>query len=260
VDPHKAGQYLEVNALEISMHTELDDRRALEECFEQSSKLLATEVVNSRTQGIIQECGGKMYLRNEMWDESNKCFLDAFKSYNEAGDPRKIQCLKYLVLSTMLQESEEDPFKHPETQPFKNNQEIAILMGMATNQRKTQLKDFENMLKRNKSTIMNDSFTAATMPTILRKLRVKVLQKIVKPYSRIDLQTLCENLFIDENEVMDLLVSQILDGRVNGRIDMVNKRLVLLGKSAQSDHRYNSLDHWIRQVSSLQSTVTGKVY
>ena len=34
----------------------------------------------------------------------------AFKSYDEAGAVRRIQCLKYLVLATMLMESAVDPF------------------------------------------------------------------------------------------------------------------------------------------------------
>ena len=36
--------------------------------------------------------------------------LQAFKSYDEAGVMRRIQCLKYLVLANMLMESNVDPF------------------------------------------------------------------------------------------------------------------------------------------------------
>lgn len=37
-------------------------------------------------------------------------WLQAFKNYDEAGAVRRIQCLKYLVLATMLMESDVDPF------------------------------------------------------------------------------------------------------------------------------------------------------
>jgi hypothetical protein len=33
------------------------------------------------------------------------CSLQAFKSYDEAGVSRRVQCLKYLVLASMLMES-----------------------------------------------------------------------------------------------------------------------------------------------------------
>lgn len=36
--------------------------------------------------------------------------LQAFKNYDEAGAVRRIQCLKYLVLATMLNQSDVDPF------------------------------------------------------------------------------------------------------------------------------------------------------
>ena len=32
-------------------------------------------------------------------------FFEAFKSYDEAGSPRRLACLKYLVLASMLMES-----------------------------------------------------------------------------------------------------------------------------------------------------------
>ena len=41
----------------------------------------------------------------------------AFKSYDEAGAVRRIQCLKYLVLATMLMESAVDPFD-AQARPF----------------------------------------------------------------------------------------------------------------------------------------------
>jgi hypothetical protein len=37
-------------------------------------------------------------------------WLQAFKNYDEAGAVRRIQCLKYLVLATMLNQSDVDPF------------------------------------------------------------------------------------------------------------------------------------------------------
>ncbi len=36
--------------------------------------------------------------------------MQAFKSYDEAGNARRVQCLKYLVLANMLMESKVDPF------------------------------------------------------------------------------------------------------------------------------------------------------
>lgn len=47
--------------------------------------------------GIIHECGGKMHMAERQWDEAATDFFEAFKNYDEAGNQRRIQCLKYAV-------------------------------------------------------------------------------------------------------------------------------------------------------------------
>lgn len=46
--------------------------------------------------GIIHECGGKMHMAERQWAEAATDFFDAFKNYDEAGNQRRIQCLKYI--------------------------------------------------------------------------------------------------------------------------------------------------------------------
>lgn len=44
--------------------------------------------------GIIRECGGKMHMAERQWADAATDFFEAFKNYDEAGNPRRIQCLK----------------------------------------------------------------------------------------------------------------------------------------------------------------------
>lgn len=91
--------------------------------------------------GIIHECGGKMHMAERQWAEAATDFFEAFKNYDEAGNQRRIQCLKcvhflviiftsfldyliydfellrYLVLANMLMESEVNPFDGQEAKP-----------------------------------------------------------------------------------------------------------------------------------------------
>lgn len=68
--------------------------------------------------GIIRECGGKMHLGEEQWALAYQDFFEAFKSYDESGSPKKLNCLKYLVLANMLMKSDVDPFDAPEVSSF----------------------------------------------------------------------------------------------------------------------------------------------
>jgi hypothetical protein len=55
---------------------------------------------------------------------AGSCVLQAFKSYDEAGNSRRVQCLKYMVLANMLMESKVDPFDAQEAKPYKQDPEV----------------------------------------------------------------------------------------------------------------------------------------
>jgi COP9 signalosome complex subunit 2 len=47
-----------------------------------------------------------------VWPAS-KCLFDAFKNYDEAGNQKRIQCLKYLILGKMLSLEDANIFEAP---------------------------------------------------------------------------------------------------------------------------------------------------
>jgi COP9 signalosome complex subunit 2 len=106
-----------------------------QEIYEKSLRVRSA-IPHPRIQGVIRECGGKMYMSEsapsfpvlsfhlthatlsaEDWTKAQVDFFEAFKAYDEAGSPQRIQVLKYLVLAHMLTESEIDPFDSQETKP-----------------------------------------------------------------------------------------------------------------------------------------------
>ena len=54
--------------------------------------------------------------------------------------------------------------------------------------------------------------------------------KLLQPYTRVRIPYISEELNVDEAEVESLLVSLILDCKIDGRIDQVNKQLILAEK------------------------------
>lgn len=109
--------------------------RVLQEIYEKSLRVRSA-IPHPRIQGIIRECGGKMYMSEsacslsitpqqlltldwpaEDWSKAQIDFFESFKSYDEAGSPQRIQVLKYLVLAHMLMDSTINPFDSNETKP-----------------------------------------------------------------------------------------------------------------------------------------------
>ena len=81
-----------------------------------------------------------------MWSPA----LQAFKSYDEAGAARRIQCLKYLVLATMLMESAVDPFDAQEAAPYKQDPEVLAMTNLVAAYQENNIKGFERILRTNK--------------------------------------------------------------------------------------------------------------
>ena len=138
-------------------------------------------------------------------------FFEAFKAYDEAAIGRRIQCLKYLVLANMLMESEVDPFDAQEAKPYKNDQEVLAMTNLIAAYQKNEIAEFEDVLRTNRTSIMDDPFIRDYIEDLLKNIRTQVLLRLIKPYTRIKIPFISQELNIPVNEVDHLLVSLILD-------------------------------------------------
>ncbi|BGO90593.1 hypothetical protein NBRC10512_002639 [Rhodotorula toruloides] len=257
VDSSKGTTQLEVYALEIQMYGEMKNNKKLREIYEKSLRVRSA-IPHPRIQGVIRECGGKMYMSEKDWTKAQVDFFEAFKAYDEAGSPQRIQVLKYLVLAHMLTESEIDPFDSQETKPYKNDREIAAMQALVSAYQRRDVHDAEKILRTNRETIMDDPFIRFYIDDVLRSLRTQWILEIIKPYNRIEIAYLARQLGIPNEQVEEIVVSLILDEKVQGRIDQVSGRLDLDRHTALETRRYQSLDRWTSQLVSIQNQLLSK--
>ncbi|KAE9462055.1 hypothetical protein C3L33_06011, partial [Rhododendron williamsianum] len=202
-DQKKGTQLLEVYAIEIQMYTETKNNKKLkaritniEELTDlgvndvmqqlyQKALSIKSAIPHPRIMGIIRECGGKMHMAERQWAEAATDFFEAFKNYDEAGNQRRIQCLKYLVLANMLMESEVNPFDGQEAKPYKNDPEVLAMTNLIAAYQRNEILEFEKILKTNRRTIMDDPFIRNYIEDLLKNVRTQVLLKLIKPYTRI---------------------------------------------------------------------------
>lgn len=120
---------------------------------------------------------------------------------------------------------------------------------------------------------------------LLRNIRTEVMIKLIRPYTRVRIPFICEQLKITEAEVEALLVNCILDKLVgtvcffshvfsntnfplflhpvifrsiNGRIDQVN-RVVVLDPQSDGVQKYDSLLRWTQKLERISHALTEKV-
>jgi len=215
-------------------------------------------IPHPRIMGIIRECGGKMHMAERTWAEAATDFFEAFKSYDEAGSGRRIQCLKYLVLANMLMNSEVNPFDAQEAKPYKNDPEIMAMTALVAAYQRNEIGEFERILRSNRRAIMEDAFVRNYIEDLLRNVRTQVLLSLIKPYTRVRLATCASELGVPEREVESLLVSLILDSRVDGHIDQIESMLVLRSPG-ESGTLYASLEKSAKQLSLLHAAAVARI-
>lgn len=256
-DMKKGTQLLEVYALEIQMYTEQKDNKKLKALYEQSLRIKSA-IPHPLIMGIIRECGGKMHLREGEFSLAHTDFFEAFKNYDEAGSPRRLACLKYLVLANMLMKSGINPFDSTETKAYKNNPEVLAMTNLVSAYQANDISDFERILRENKRTIMEDPFVREHVEDLLRNIRTQVLVRLIRPYTRIRIPTIAKELNISEAEVENLLVACILDNVIEGRIDQVNG-ILEVDMQSRGASKYEALDRWANHLATLQVTISGKL-
>lgn len=257
-DDHKKGtQLLEIYALEIQMHTAMKNTKLLKQLYEKALAIKSA-IPHPRIMGVIRECGGKMHMGALNFDRAQHDFFEAFKNYDEAGNARRIQCLKYLVLANMLALSPIDPFDSPEAKPYTNNSDIVYMTNLRRAYTMKDVMEFERILRCNGSSIMDDAFIRQNIEELLNQFRSQVLLKLIQPYTRIGIPFAAKELNIEESELEVLLVSLILDGKIRGKIDQVNKLLVLDTDRTQRA-KYDAINALTKQISTLHNAIATRL-
>jgi COP9 signalosome complex subunit 2 len=212
-------QSMEIYALQIQLYSRQKDSKKLREVFLKAMTVRGG-IPHPRTLALIQELGGKMHMAAKEYDAASKTFFQAFKSYDEAGDPSRLRCLKYLVLASMLHASSINPFDSQEARPYRDDPEITAMTNLVQAFHNNEIQKFERICRTGR--IMEDEFVRDHVEDLLRTIRTQVLRRVIRPYTRISLAAIARELNdIPSPDVESLLVSLILDGTLDGRIDQV---------------------------------------
>jgi COP9 signalosome complex subunit 2 len=177
-----AGTHLlEIYALQIQLYSRKKDTKKLRELFDKAMRVVEGGIPHPRTLALIQEMGGKMHMASKEFEAAGKTFFQAFKSYDEAGDPNRLRCLKYLVMATMLHASTINPFDSQEARPYKDDPEILAMTNLVQAFHNNNIRDFEAILRKNEGRIMDDEFIREHLEDLLRTIRTQVIQNVIRP-------------------------------------------------------------------------------
>jgi len=294
VDSRRSTELLQVYALDIQMCTQRKETERLKALYKKCMEQIESGIPSPKIVGIIRECGGKMYMNEGNWAEAYRDFHEAFSSYNSAGDAKRENCLKYLLMATMLKngvESEKlqmeitqlqsegaqqneaainqkkdeitglkrvDIFADQGMAPFQNRANIRYLSDLVNAYLSSDIDGFNDIFNSHKQEILDDPFVNTYVEDILLSVRTQAVIKLLKPYTEITMDFVASELQISSPDVEFLLVSLILDGKLAGSIDQMTG-VLRIEKHMEGTKRYAAMGKWANQLGALNSSVAAKV-
>jgi COP9 signalosome complex subunit 2 len=294
VDSRRSTELLQVYAMDIQICTQRKETERLKTLYKKCMEQIEKGIPSPKIVGVIRECGGKMFMNESKWADAYKDFHEAFSSYNSAGDLRRENCLKYLLIATMLKngvESEKlqmeitqlqsegaqqneaainqkkdemaglkrvDIFADQGMAPFQDRPNIRYLSDLVNAYLSSNIDGFNEIFNAHKQEILDDPFVNTYVEDILLSVRTQAIIKLIKPYTEIGMDFIAEELQIKVEEVEFLLVGLILDGKLSGSIDQM-KSMLSINKRAEGEKRYAAMGKWAQQLAAVNSSIAGKI-
>ncbi|GMF52449.1 unnamed protein product [Phytophthora fragariaefolia] len=171
--------------------------------------------------------GGKMYLEEKEWMLAYNEFFESFRNYQEAGNSRATQCLKYVVLANMLASSDINPFDSREAKVYQDVEEIGAMLLLRGAYETNDIVQFEKILKNPKYKLLSDPIMKRYLNPLLRNIRCQVMKNLVRPYQSIRIASLSKSMNITAEDVEDIAVALIQNLELDAKIDQSRGLLVL---------------------------------
>ncbi|KAJ2752535.1 hypothetical protein H4R27_001988 [Coemansia aciculifera] len=245
----RGTQLLEIHAMYLAMYAAREEHKRLKDTYLQCMTIKSA-IPHPRIMGFIRECGGKMYMGECNWEQAKANFFDAFKNYDEAGSPQRVQVLKYLVLASLLSESEVNPLSGPEAMSYVNDPAIVAITALVAAFESQDVVRFEHTLSQNTEHIQDDPFIARYIADLRRTLRMQALESAVLPYTRIRIDSLAKRLDIAPADAEQLLVALILDKRLKANIDQ-EQGILAVEQDTAEHQQFEALNKWATNMESL---------
>lgn len=251
-DPDKGSLLLEVYCLEIQLCALTGDADRMRTIYPRTLNLNAA-VSDPRIMGIIREEGGKMQMTEGNWMEAYNEFYEAFRNYQEAGNSRARDCLKYVVLASMLSLNDINPFAAREAKAFADDPEILGMSDLRMSLEANDLQRFEKTVRNKRNRIQDEPFLMTYLEPLRRRMREQVLVNLVKPYRRVSLAFLAEELALSVDQVEGLVLDLIREGKLMGLVDVVQGILTLQpAEGNESTRIQNALEFWTSNLLAVQ--------
>lgn len=200
--------------------------------------------------GIISETRGKMMMQEQNYKDATQELLNSFKSYQESGNNKAKQILKYVVVASILDKSQINPFDNQEAKVYRDDPEISAMQKIRLAFENKEISDVNKIINQKSSHILDDEFLVQFIDEIKKLISLEKIQKTIVPYKKIKISYLAEVIQSKLDVVTKYLMELIIDKRIKGYINAQENYFENYGNIISQNQSLldKSLESWVNNV------------
>ncbi|KAI9292599.1 PCI-domain-containing protein [Neoconidiobolus thromboides FSU 785] len=257
-EERKGTHLLDIISIDMEIASIFKDNKKSKRLYERASNV-KTAFASPRADGVIRECGGKMYMRESNYELAYKDFFKSFNAYNDVGAPQRLRIIKYIVLTSMLSNALVSPFDSPEMSQYRSHRECRHLYQLINAFQNKDSKLFEEILAEHSESLQDDPFVSSFFYQLTHTVRTQTLIKICKSFTQLKIEFIAMLLNLSSEIAMELIVNSLLDEDIKGHIDDVKNMLVLEHKIKQGSKRKSTYKEISNTLDNFQNSVVKKL-
>lgn len=224
--------------------------------------------VDIQLQSEIDMQSGMINAHEGDFRTSFSYFFEANEGYINKGDLKKsLTSLQYMILCKIMNEQAEEVktilnVKH--LQSYTSEPSVIELTKIAKIVENKSLEDFSKALASDAGKdLLRDKLINKSFRELENELLEKNLERVIKPYSRVEIERVAELMNMDEDKVLIKLTQMILDKKLRGIIDQGAGELIIYDEPMSGkvytdslqliDNMGSVVNNLIRRAKSLQT-------
>lgn len=180
-------------------------------------------------QAELDTMSGKLHCDEKDYKTAYSYFFEAFENYDSVESPKSIESLKYMLLCKIMSNS------HEEVNALINGKlalkyavkELDPMRDIAKAHSNRSLKEFQETIHKHKESLSQDKLITRHLNELYESLVEQNLQRIIEPYSQIDIAHISQVIELPPNTVEKKLSQMILDKKLNGILDQGTDSLII---------------------------------
>ena len=228
-DSIKSAYHLDILAAQILLLLSKQANMLELKRLTETANNLISGIPQSKILGAINEGSGLVSMYSGDYKAANSFFQIAFKSFNDCGDKRRVNVLVKFILSSMLSQSEVNPFQSSDFQGFIKIRSIENLMDIYGAFQNMDIDRFNVIVNRKDfiSNIGDYQIINDFMPELKELFYTNYIIEHIPVFERVKFSYFTEKLGFTDLSFEQLLIKIYNKGLIsNYKIDCVNNIII----------------------------------